>query len=155
MLPIIAEEKGWFDEAGLDVEMTTLGWDAVMPAVASGAVDVAINNTTGVVSVAARAPDVVYWYGWNPFTEGSALMGRSGLDLETVDGLVESGVAYEDARKRAFEQLKDRTIVTTMASDMGKQVVAALESVGLGVDDVNIVDMNPDQGLAAFLVRHR
>ncbi len=57
MLPIIGEEKGWFDEAGLDVELTTLGWDAVMPAVASGAVDVAVNNTTGVVSVASRAPE--------------------------------------------------------------------------------------------------
>jgi NitT/TauT family transport system substrate-binding protein len=41
--------------------------------------------------------------------------------------------------------------VTTMATDMGKQAVSALESVGLSQDDVKIVDMNPDQGLAAFL----
>lgn len=151
MLPIIAEQKGWFDEAGLDVQLSTLGWDAIMPAVASGAVDVAINNTTGVVSVATRAPDVVYWYGWNPFTEGSALMGRPDIGLKTVDELVASGVPYEDARAQAFEQLKGKTIVTTMATDMGKQVTAALESVGIDMADVTVVDMNPDQGLAAFL----
>ena len=151
MLPIIAEQKGWFDEAGLDVELSTLGWDAVMPAVASGAVDVAINNTTGVVSVATRAPDVVYWYGWNPFTEGSALMGRPELGLKTVDELVASGVPYEEARTQVFEQLEGLTVVTTMATDMGKQVSAALESVGVDISDVNVVDMNPDQGLAAFL----
>jgi len=151
MLPIIAEKKGWFADSGLDVELSTLGWDAIMPAVASGAVDVAINNTTGVVSVASRAPDVIYWYGWNPFTEGSALMGRPDVGLKTVDELVASGVSYEDARAQAFEQLKGKTIVTTMATDMGKQVTAALESVGVDIKDVTIVDMNPDQGLAAFL----
>ena len=151
MLPIIAEQKGWFEEAGLDVSLTTLGWDAVMPAVASGSVDVAINNTTGVVSVASRADDVIYWYGWNPFTEGSALMVRPDQGLSTVDELVAQGLSEDEARAQAFEQLRGKTIVTTMATDMGKQVLAALESVGLTVDDVDIVDMNPDQGLAAFL----
>lgn len=151
MLPIIAEQKGWFAEAGLEVNLSTLGWDAVMPAVASGAVDVAINNTTGVVSVAERSPDVIYWYGWNPFTEGSALMGRPDIGLDTVNGLVEQGADYEEARTRAFSQLQGLTIVTTMATDMGKQTVAALESVGMDTSDVEIVDMNPDQGLAAFL----
>jgi ABC-type nitrate/sulfonate/bicarbonate transport system substrate-binding protein len=151
MLPIIAQEKGWFEEAGLDVELSTLGWDAVMPAVASGSVDVAINNTTGVVSVADRAPNVIYWYGWNPFTEGSALMGRPDIGLVTVDGLVEEGVPYEEARTQVFEQLKDLTVVTTMATDMGKQVTAAAESVGVDMDEIDVVDMNPDQGLAAFL----
>ena len=131
MLPIVAEQKGWFEEAGLDVELTTLGWDAVMPAVASGAVDAAINNTTGVVSVATRAPEVIYWYGWNPFTEGSALMGRPDIGLKTVDGLVADGVPYEEARTQVFEQLADLTVVTTMATDMDKQVSAALESVGV------------------------
>jgi NitT/TauT family transport system substrate-binding protein len=151
MLPIVGQQKGWFKEAGLDVELVTLGWDAIMPAVVSGGVDVAINNTTGVVSVASRATDTIYWYGWNPFTEGSALMGRAGIGLLTVDEQVAKGVPYAEARQKAFEQLKGRSIVTTMATDMGKQVVTALESVNLSQSDAKIIDMNPDQGLAAFL----
>lgn len=151
MLPIIAEEKGWFADNDLDVELTTLAWDAVMPAVASNSVDVAINNTTGVVTVANRSPETIYWYGWNPFTEGSALMGRPELELQTVDELEADGMSAEDAQAEVFGQLEGLTIVTTMGTDMGKQVSAALDSVGLNDGQVEIVDMNPDQGLAAFL----
>ena len=78
-------------------------------------------------------------------------MGRPDIGLKSVDGLVAEGVPYEEARAQVFEQLADLTVVTTMATDMGKQVSAALESVGVDVDSVDIVDMNPDQGLAAFL----
>lgn len=151
MLPIIAQEKGWFADNGLEVELTTLAWDAVMPAVASGSVDVAINNTTGVVTVANRSPEVIYWYGWNPFTEGSALMGRPELDLQTVDELEAEGVPSDEARQQVFSQLEGRTVVTTMGTDMGKQVTAALDTSGIDRSQVEIVDMNPDQGLAAFL----
>ena len=56
LLPIVAEKKGWFKQEGLNVKLKTLGWNAIMPTVASGGVDVAINNTTGVVSVANRSP---------------------------------------------------------------------------------------------------
>ncbi|MFC8501289.1 ABC transporter substrate-binding protein [Pedococcus sp. NPDC057267] len=151
MLPIVAEQKGWFKAEGINVQLKSLAWDAIMPAVASGGVDAAINNTTGVVSVANKSPEIVYWYAWNPFTQGSALMGRKGAGLKTMDELKASGSSPDDARKQAFEQLKGRTIVTTMSTDMGKQVVAALKSVGLSEKDVKIVDMDPDQGLAAFL----
>jgi len=151
MLPIVAEQKGWFEEAGLEVTLTTLGWDAVMPTVASGGVDVAINNTTGVVSVAHREPEVIYWYGWNPFSEGSALLARPEAGLQSLEEFEAGGMSYEDAREATFTQLEGRTIVTTMGTDMGKQVVSALDSVGLTEDDVTIIDLDPDQGLAAFL----
>jgi ABC-type nitrate/sulfonate/bicarbonate transport system substrate-binding protein len=151
LLPIVAEKKGWFDAENLDVKLKTLGWNAIMPTVAAGGVDVAINNTTGVVSVANRAPGVIYWYGWNPFTQGSALMGRPSSGLKTLKQFEAKGMSHEKARAAAFEQLKGKTIVTAMATDMGKQVVAALKSVGLTTDDVKLVDLDPDQGLAAFL----
>lgn len=151
MLPIVGEQKGWFKEANLNVELTSLGWDAVMTTVASGGVDVAINNTTGVVAVANRAPEVIYWYGWNPFTQGSAIMARPDVGLRTLEDFKAGGMAHADARAAALKQLSGRTIITTMASDMGKQVRAALESVDLGEQDVEIIDLDPDQGLAAFL----
>ena len=151
MLPLVAQEKGWFDDEGIKVELKTLSWDAIMPAVASGAVDAAINNTTGVVSVANKSPESVYWYAWNPFTQGSALMGRKNIGLKTMEEATKGGTSVEQARKEVFGQLKGKTIVTTRSTDMGKQVIAALKSVGLTEADVKIVDMDPDQGLAAFL----
>ncbi len=150
-LPIIGQEKGWFEEVGLEVELKSLAWNSVMTSLISGDVDAAVFNTTGVVSVANADPDVVYAYGWNPFTEGSALMIRPDSGLMTVEALEEDLGDSEEARTAAIEQLAGRTIVTTLGTDMGKQITDALTSVGMTESDVTFVDMDTDAGLAAFL----
>lgn len=150
-LPIIGEEKGWFEEAGLDVRLRSLAWNGLMPAVISGDVDLAVNNTTGVVSVANADPDVVYAYGWNPFTEGSALMIRPDGPLSTIEDHEEQSADHDEARTAMIESLAGTTIVTTLSTDMGKQINDALASVGMDEGDVTFVDMDPDAGLAAFL----
>lgn len=150
-LPIIGQEKGWFAEVGLDVELTSLAWNAITPAIISGDVDLAINNTTGVVSVANADPDVVYAYGWNPFTEGSALMIRPDGGLQSIDALEAELGDHAEARTAMIESLAGKTIVTTLSTDMGKQINDALTSIGMSEDAVTFVDMDPDAGLAAFL----
>jgi len=150
-LPIIGEEQGWFEEVGLDVELKSLAWNAITPALISGDVDMAVNNTTGVVSIANSDPDIVYAYGWNPFTEGSALMIRDDDSLKTIDELEAELGDREEARTAMIESLAGKTIVTTLATDMGKQINDALASVGMDETDVEFVDMDPDAGLAAFL----
>jgi ABC-type nitrate/sulfonate/bicarbonate transport system substrate-binding protein len=150
-LPVIGEEKGWFEEAGLKVELKSLAWNAITPALISGDVDLAINNTTGVVSIAGADPEIVYAYGWNPFTQGSALMIRANGDLRPVDQWEAELGDHSKARTATLEALAGRTIVTTLSTDMGKQIVDALASVGMSQDDVTLVDMDPDAGLAAFL----
>ena len=150
-LPIIGEEKGWFEEAGLDVELKSLAWNGITPALISGDVDMAVNNTTGVVSIANSEPDIVYAYGWNPFTEGSALMIRDDGPLQPIDELEAELGDHDQARTAMIESLAGRTIVTTLSTDMGKQINDALASVGMDETDVEFVDMDPDAGLAAFL----
>jgi NitT/TauT family transport system substrate-binding protein len=151
LLPIIGKEKGWFAEEGLDVDFKTLAWNAVMPAVASNAIDVAVYNTTGVVSVYNKQPDLLFWYPWNIFAQGAALMGRPNIGLKTAKDFEATGMSHADAVKATIQQLKSKTVVTTMGSDMGKAVVEAARSNGLARDDFKIVDMDPDQGLAAFI----
>jgi len=150
-LPIIGQDEGWFAEAGLDVELKSLAWNSVMPALISGDVDLAVFNTTGVVSVANADPDVVYAYGWNPFTQGSALMIRPGSGLRSIEDLEAELGDHDEARTAAVEQLAGKTVVTTLGTDMGKQISDALASVGMSDDDVTFVDMDTDAGLAAFL----
>ena len=150
-IPIVGVEKGWFEEVGLDVELKSLAWNSVVPAIISGDVDMALNNTTGVVSAANAEPDLVYAYGWNPFTEGSALMIRPDGQVKSVDELEQELGDREQARTQMLESLRGLTIVTTLSTDMGKQIVDALSSVGMTDQDVRFVDMDPDAGLAAFL----
>src|SRR5439155_13932241 len=76
ILPIIGKEKGWYREEGLDVEVYLLGWTEVMEALSAGRVDVAINNESAVIATHERNPQIIYWYGMNPFDSGFALMIR-------------------------------------------------------------------------------
>jgi NitT/TauT family transport system substrate-binding protein len=151
LLPIIGKEKGWFAQEGLDVDLKTLAWNAVMPAVASNAIDVAVYNTTGVVSVYNKQPDILFWYPWNIFAQGAALMGRPNIGLKTAKDFERDGMSHPEAVKAAIQQLKSKTVLTTMGSDMGKAVVEAARSNGLAREDFKIIDMDPDQGLAAFI----
>ncbi|TAM68511.1 MAG: ABC transporter substrate-binding protein [Microbacteriaceae bacterium] len=149
-LPYIGQVKGWFKSAGLDVQLKSLAWNSVMTAVASGSVDMAVNNTTGVVSAANANPDVIYAYGWNPFTEGTALMIRPDGPLKTLDEL-KKNQSKAEAEKSVIEQLKGRTVVTTEGTDMGKALSIALSRNHIPESDVKVVDMDTDAGLAAFL----
>ncbi len=151
LLPIIGEEKGWFKQAGLNVSFQTLAWNAVMPALASNSVDVAVYNTTGIISVYSKMPNAVFLYPWNIFSEGQALMGRPGLGLKTVKDFEKEGKSHADAVKATIQQIKGKTVITTMGSDMGKSVMDVTANNGIAKSDFDIVDMDPDQGMAAFL----
>ena len=151
LLPIIGQEKGWFKQAGLDVTFQTLAWNALTPALASKSVDVVVYNTTGVIAVQNKLKDIVFLYPWNIFTEGQALMGRSGIGVKSAKDFEAQGMKHPAAVKATVEQMRGKTIITTMGSDMGKAIVEVTKNNGLAKKDYTIIDMDPDQGLAAFI----
>lgn len=150
LLPIIGEEMGWFEEAGLDVTFETLAWNSITPALASNSIDVAVYNTTGTIAVYEQMNDIVFLYPWNIFAEGQALMGRAD-GTKSVEDFENEGLDHEAAVKATIQQLKGKTIITTMGTDMGKAVEEACKNNGLTTDDYTIIDMDTDQGLAAFI----
>lgn len=150
LLPIIGSEKGWYGEEGLDVEFVVLGWTEVQEALAAGEIDVAINNISSIIATHQRWPDFVYYYGFNIFDAGAALMGRP--EFESVNELVATGVSRPLAVRRALEQLRGRTVVTTSSTDMEQAVLGAAYRNGLDFQkDLTSIDLDPDEGLAAFL----
>ncbi|MCY4008834.1 MAG: ABC transporter substrate-binding protein [Anaerolineaceae bacterium] len=149
LLPILGQEFGWYAEEGLDVEFVILGWQAVQEALAAGEVDVAINNITSVIAT-YDAFEFVYVYGFNIFDAGTALMAKP--EFKSVEEFEAEGMEREDAVNAALRQMEGRTVVTTGNTDMGQAVIGSAEKVGLDPDsDFTIIDLNPDEGLAAFL----
>src|SRR5262245_18911538 len=67
LVPIVGREKGWYKEEGLDVDFKILEWTAVMESLSCGHIDVAINNVSSVVGTHAKDPNIIYYYGLNPF----------------------------------------------------------------------------------------
>jgi NitT/TauT family transport system substrate-binding protein len=151
-LPMVGEAKGWYKEEGVDVEFSTLGWTEVMEALSAGKIDVGINNISSVVATHNRNPQIIYWYGLNPFDNGFALMVRPNGKLKTVAQIEKEVGNHEKAVQLAAAQLKGKTVVTTGKTDMEQGVAAAARRGGLDFrNDIRIIDLNPDEGLAAFL----
>ena len=152
LVPTVGREKGWYREEGLDVDFKILEWTAVMEALSGGHLDVGINNISSVVGTHARNPELIYWYGLNPFDNGFALMIRPNKKLKTLGEMMTSIPDKDAAVKATAAQLKGRTVVTTGRTDMEQGVAAAARRGGLDFrKDVKIIDLNPDEGLAAFL----
>ena len=155
LIPILGKEKGWYAEEGLDVQFRILGWTEVQEALSSAAenrIDVGINNISSVIATHHNNPELVYYYGFNTFDNGFALIIRPDGPMNPIAHYLQQGLPRADAVRRTAQQLKDRTVITTSNTDMEQGVAAAARRGGLDFnDDVKIINLNPDEGLAAFL----
>src|ERR1700680_1399985 len=152
LLPLIGERRGWYRAEGLDVKLHMLGWTEVMEALSAGRVDVAISNCSAVISTHPRNPEIVYFYALNPFDNGFALMIRPHGPLKTLDDILRTVPDRAAAVRLTAQQLKGRKVITTSRTDMEQGVAAAARRGGLDFRrDIRILDLNPDEGLAAFL----
>lgn len=152
LVPIVGREKGWYADVGLDVKFSILGWTEVMEALSAGQIDVAVNNISSVIATHRQNPELIYWYGMNPFDNGFALMIRPDGPMKTVEEFESELGDHELAVQMAAAQLRGKTVITTSLTDMEQGVAAAARRGGLDFQaDINIVDLNPDEGLAAFL----
>jgi len=154
-LPILGKEKGWYKEEGLDVDFKILGWTEIQEALSSRAsqkIDIGINNISSVIATHNNNPDLVYLYGFNTFDNGFALMIRPEGDIKPLSFFINQGLERKEAIKLTANQLKGKTVITTSNTDMEQGVSAAAEKGGLSFrTDIKIINLNPDEGLAAFL----
>jgi ABC-type nitrate/sulfonate/bicarbonate transport system substrate-binding protein len=146
-----AQEKGWYREEGLDVQFTMVEADKVQETLASGAVDVAWSSTTSTMIASIKNPNVVYVSPWNTFDKGFALIARPNGPLKSVDELNKSTPSYVEAVRLAAAQLSGKTVITTANTDMERAVASAVARGDLLYKNVRIIDLPPDEGLAAFL----
>lgn len=154
-MPILGKEKGWYKEEGLDVEFKILGWTEIQEALSSRGtqkIDIGINNISSVIATHNNNPEIIYLYGFNTFDNGFALMIRPESDLKPLSYFLEKGIERQKAIELTAEQLKGKKVITTSNTDMEQGVAAAAQKGGLSLkDDIRIINLNPDEGLAAFL----
>lgn len=149
---IVGVKKGWYKDVGIDLVNKQVEFGNVSTILASGAVDITNGCDTSIVSQHDNFPEermVLPMY----FFEGSALMARPNSGLKPIAYfLKKNGGDRPQALHDAAAQLKGKTIVTTKSTDMETAAILALEAGGLdSTKDVKWLDLNPAQGLAAFL----
>ena len=156
-LPKLAEEKGWFKEADVNVETVTLAWGDVMYSIASSqGANIAITNFNSFLAayeqLSLQGAKPIFLYPLFVF-KGPAILVRSDSKLQSVEEIIQAqSVNREEAIRLAASQLKGSTIITTKDTEMEQIVVAAAQKAQLEVGkDFKILYANPEDGLAAFL----
>lgn len=154
-MPILGKLKGWYAEEGLDVKFKILGWTEIQEALSSNSstrIDIGINNISSIIATNNKNPDLIYYYGFNTFDNGFALMIRPDKSLKPLKFFMEKYNSPEIAIEQCCNQLKGKTVITTSNTDMEQGVAACARKGKLNfLSDLKIIDLHPDEGLAAFL----
>jgi len=154
-MPYLGKIKGWYAEEGLSVDFKILGWTEIQEALSSSAndrIDLGINNISSIVATNHKNPELIFYYGNNTFDNGFALMMRSNGKLKSLEQFINSGLSENEAIKKVGKQLKGKTIITTANTDMEQGVAALAKKGELDFQkDIKIINLNPDDGLLAFL----
>jgi len=158
LLPLLGSDKylKLYRQEGLDVEFKILALDEIRESLAAGQLDVTINEMSAIICAHNKQPDLVFWYGFNTFDNGFALMIRTNSGIKSVSDFEKELGDHQKAVVAAAKQLKGKTVITTGNSDFEMAVAMAATRGGLNYSkgdksDVRIFDLPPDDGLAAFL----
>ena len=146
----VGSDQGFYKLAGVDLKISNISFESAIEALAAGEVD--ITGTCDANMFAAwdkypkqRMVNVFYAF------EGSALMVRANAGMKSYAQNFSALGDRDKALKATIVPLKDKTVLSTRGTDMEMGVVAALLDGGLNMSNVKFLDMNPDDGLAAFL----
>lgn len=128
----VAAEKGYFKDAGLDVEFVPFPGpgDSLAPLLA-GHLDVSLTTPDNVVAMNANGGDIVCTYMIDMSNGADALVGKTSIATPA--------------------DLKGKRIAATVGEVNHLLLLLALRSAGLTADDVTIVNMNPHDAGAAFV----
>lgn len=154
-MPYLGKIKGWYQEEGVEVEFKILGWTEIQPALSTNSdsgIDLGINNISSVIATHHKNPEIIYYYGFNTFDNGFSLMARPNGSIKPLEFFLSQSDSREEAIQKTGSQLRNKTIVTTANTDM-EQGVAAVAAKGFlkFSEDLTIIDLDPENGLAAFI----
>ena len=140
-----ALEKGYFEEAGLEVEQYEFATGAPMnEAFAAGQLDIAVIGLAGVISMSTG--NAVCIYETNTASGGNGIFTRPDSPLAQVSGQCEG---YPNLLGSA-DLLKGTTIIGNLGTASQLQTILYLEHFGLTQDDINFVNMDTGADDQAF-----
>ena len=147
---VVAEQMGYLAEEGITLETSMFEVEGPMvEALIGGSIEVGAGADTPFVILAAQAPELRLVSIHSLFT-GYSIMGRPD-EVETYDELVAAGATHEEALAQAAAQLDGSTIILPGGASFTPILDTALGFAGLTRDAVEIIDMDPVEGAAAFI----
>jgi NitT/TauT family transport system substrate-binding protein len=154
-LPVLTDKQGLFKQEGLSVELKILQWGEVMPALASGSLDVVIQNMNSFQEVygnlKAKGKELVFYRPLFVF-RGGGLMVRGNSGMVPLSEMLKRNPNRAQALRQTILQLKGKAVITPHGTDHEQMVLAALKLAGLEPKkDVRLRYAEGDDGVAAFV----
>ena len=129
----VAQEKGYFKEAGIEVELVPFKGPAdTIPALASEHIDIALTTADNVVLA----------------------NGKGAANLQVIYATDTSTGADAVVAKKPFTRLKDlkgKTVAVTEGEVNQLLLLKGLEKAGMKASDIKSMNMDPDSAGAAFI----
>ena len=152
LLPVVGAKKGWYKEEDLNVEIIPIDWYSTQESLASGHIDVGMGNIASVIGAHHNFPDSRILFLFNTFDNGFAIMIRPNSGMKTAAQLEHELGSPEKAATAAIRQLRGKSVITTGQTDMEQVVAYAVRAAGMELGkDVKVIDLEPDEGLSAYL----
>ncbi|MBQ1080653.1 ABC transporter substrate-binding protein [Nocardiopsis sp. B62] len=132
---LVVKHNGWLEEALPDTEIVWNRFDSggdVNTAFLAGELDIALAGSAPVTRGLSRPLDIDYQVPWIHDVIGD------NEALAAVDGIDE------------VSDLEGRTVAVPFASTTHYHLIAALDEAGLGTDDVELLDLEPQDIQAAW-----
>jgi ABC-type nitrate/sulfonate/bicarbonate transport system substrate-binding protein len=104
----IGVEKGWFREAGIDLQVTTIKVEEVVPGLVKAKYDAASVPPGILFSSHDTAPGLVSFV-FSDLFQGFALMGQPDAGLKTYAEFIKEGKSHEEALVACVGQLRGKT----------------------------------------------
>ena len=138
-----AQEKGYFEDAGLDVDLEIFATGApINEAMAAGELDVAVS---GMASIYALGTGMYTYIG-----DGVITTGGESIYVREDSDIAKAG-ADEDGIIGSAETLKGASILGPLATTAHYQAIMYMGHFGLTADDFSMVSMDYPQAYQAFV----
>ncbi|MEJ5202210.1 MAG: ABC transporter substrate-binding protein [Anaerolineales bacterium] len=148
---IIAEKMGYLSEQGITLNTTMFEVEQPeIEAMLGGSIDAGAGADSPLILLAPKAKDTVLMVSVHSLFTGYSIMARPG-QVKTYDDFVGEGKSSEDALAAACAQLKGKKIILPGGASFYPVLDTCLGYAGLTQKDLEIIDMDPVEGAAAFL----
>lgn len=132
----LAKEKGWFKDAGLDVQMKQFAGPAdSVPPLIGGQLDAALTTADTAILLSQQASE-------NPVKNVFIIDTSAGADAVIAQGDIKS-----------LKDLKGKTVAATKGQCNELLLLKGLRSIGLSEKDVTITNMDADAAGAAVVAK--
>lgn len=150
---VLADELGYYEEEGIDAEFEhLLFFPDVHEALAAGAIDIGPTDAAVLIASYKNYPDITLAFPYHVFHHGYAIMMRPNSNLRSYEDFLKETGDPDIALLRTAEQLKGKTGIAMSGTDQEMPIwaLAKVANLKLG-EDVKMIDMQPDEGVTAFI----